>query len=68
MVIVRLEGLGKIIESSDLIGIRTRDLPACSVELVNKELEKIWKEAAWSNIGNYPGICLDELRRKTEGW
>jgi hypothetical protein len=28
---MRLEGLGKLKKSNDLIGIRTRDLPACSV-------------------------------------
>jgi hypothetical protein len=29
--IVRLEGLGQFKKSSDLIGILTRDLPACSI-------------------------------------
>jgi hypothetical protein len=29
--IVRLEGLGKLKKSNDLIGNRTRDLPACSI-------------------------------------
>jgi hypothetical protein len=28
---VRLEGLGQLKESNDLIGNRTRDLPACSI-------------------------------------
>jgi hypothetical protein len=28
---VRLEGLGKLKKNIDLIGIRTRDLPACSI-------------------------------------
>jgi hypothetical protein len=28
---VRLEGLGKLKKSNDLIGIRIRDLPACSI-------------------------------------
>jgi hypothetical protein len=28
---VRLEGSGKLKKSNDLIGTRTRDLPACSV-------------------------------------
>jgi hypothetical protein len=31
MVIVRLKGLGQLKESNDFNGIRTRDLPACSV-------------------------------------
>jgi hypothetical protein len=29
---VRLEGFGKLKESNDLIGTRTRDLPACRIE------------------------------------
>jgi hypothetical protein len=63
---MRLEVLGKLKNSSDLTEIRNCDLQAFSIELVNKGLEKIWKEPAWSNIGHYPGICLEELRRKME--
>jgi hypothetical protein len=33
MAIVRLEGLDQLKHSSDLIGNRTRDLPACSIVL-----------------------------------
>jgi hypothetical protein len=62
---VRLEGLGKL-KISSAIEIRSRTLPACSIELVNKVLARIWKKAAWSNIGYYPGLYLEELRRKTE--
>jgi hypothetical protein len=29
--IVRLEGLGQLKKSNEFIGIRTRDLPACSI-------------------------------------
>jgi hypothetical protein len=47
-VIVRLEGLGKLKKSNDLIGIRTRDLPACNIVLeataLPLALEKVEKE------------------------
>jgi hypothetical protein len=31
MAIVRLEGLGQLKNSKDVIGIQNRDLPACSI-------------------------------------
>jgi hypothetical protein len=35
-------------------------------ELVNNGLERIWKEAAWPNLGCYTGNYLEGLRRKTD--
>jgi hypothetical protein len=32
---------------------------------MNKDLEKKWKGKSWPDLRYYPGICLDELKRKT---
>jgi hypothetical protein len=37
---VRLEGLGKLKKSNDLIGNRTGDLPACSIVLQPTTLQR----------------------------
>jgi hypothetical protein len=39
---VRLEGLGQMKNPNDLIRIRTRDLPACSV--LPQPTDKIWNK------------------------
>jgi hypothetical protein len=38
---VRLEGLGKLKESNDIIGNRTRDLPACSIVSQSTTLPRV---------------------------
>jgi hypothetical protein len=33
---------------------------------VNREFEKIWKDAVMVQSGEYPGICLQRLRKSTK--
>jgi hypothetical protein len=47
---VQLEGLGELEKSGDLIGIRTRDLPACSVVPQPTRLP-LWKQWVLSYEG-----------------
>jgi hypothetical protein len=34
--------------------------------LVNVELERVWKEAAWPDLRKYPIICMKGLRNHME--
>jgi hypothetical protein len=68
MAIVRLEGLGKLKKSSDLIGNRNRDLPACSMCLnqvgyrVPGQLGiiniNLWGK--WDSLGIFPSHLRNE--------
>jgi len=33
---------------------------------MNNDLEKLWKEASWSNVRPYPRICMESLTCLTQ--
>jgi hypothetical protein len=54
---VRLEGLGKFKKSNDLIGTRTRDLPACSIVSQPTTLPMYYLKRNWAETGE--SICIE---------
>jgi hypothetical protein len=74
---VRMGILGKLKNVNDLIGFRTRDLPACSIMpqpttlsqaiqhrilgLTKDGLGRIWKETTLISYRYYRGICMEGL-------
>jgi hypothetical protein len=59
--IVRLEGLGKLKNSNDLIGIRTHDLPTCSIVQCESSLKIFYPEVRYSKLNlQFKDVDVDE--------